>query len=192
MMLRKTSLIILFLSFTSTAYADPLCALAPAGHDKNYDQNPGPIGSRQMQIVNNYLCEEYNCPRYEFKKNQTLQNAMATLDQTGNKIRYNSNFMAGTYSRYGELATIGVLAHELGHIIDFSTRRFNMPQAQREDAADGYAGCFFGLAGHTRSDLNGLVSSLQEMPPSPGYSTPQQRVARVIAGFNECANNRAQ
>ncbi len=170
----------------SNVFAGPLCALAPAGHNRMADQQPSAFAAKQMRAVDNVLCNRFGCPRFRFLQNSTLQNAMATLDQSGNTIRYNSRFMRNTMQSYGSLAAIGVLAHELGHIIDFNQNRSQIPQAQREATADRYAGCAFALAGHPESDLMGLAQSLHAMGSSPGYPTSSQRVGLIREGYNQC------
>ena len=183
----KQLLFFLIVLFTAQfSYAGPLCALAPAGHNTGADQYPSPFANQQMSAVNNFLCSKFGCPPYLLLKNDTLQNAMASANQAGYQIRYSSSFMNQTVQSFGNYATIGILAHELGHIIDFAQQPQQIPQAQREATADRYAGCAFALAGHPESDLQGLANSLHAIGPSPGYPTPAQRVQLVRSGYHEC------
>lgn len=175
------------LLITQSVLAEPLCALAPAGHNVGEDQHPSPYAKQQMSAVNNYLCGRFGCPPYLLFKNDTLQNAMASANQAGYQIRYNTGFMNQTVQNFGNYAAIGVLAHELGHIIDFAQQPQQLSQAQREATADRYAGCAFALAGHPESDLQGLASSLHAIGASPGYPTPSQRVQLVRSGYHQCS-----
>jgi len=166
----------------SSAFSSQKYALMPNG----YDQQPGLFAVGQMQAVDNALCNRFNCPQFRFLQNATLKNAMVSSDHFGHIIRYNSEFMQKTMQSYGSLAAIGVLAHELGHIIDLNQNRFKISRTQREANADRYAGCAFALAGHPMSDLMGLAQSLYAMKPSPGYPTPSQRVKFIHVGYSQC------
>ncbi len=174
-------------SFT-TAMAGPLCALAPAGHDTRYDYRPNPTAEQQMQSVRQYLCSRYSCPNFRYFQNPTISNAMASTDQNGYTIRYSSNFMTQVYNRYGPLSTVGILAHELGHIIDYNNNPGNVDYKQREVTADKIAGCAFALAGHPERDLSALASTLHAMGASPLYPTPSERVQLLRIGYRNCSS----
>jgi len=111
---------------------------------------------------------------------------MAWMDWNGTQIRFNPSFINGQVAKYGELATIEILAHELGYLIDFSNRPGNNPQSDREARADENAGCVFALASNPKSDLNPLARSLTEMGSSLGYPTAQQRVGLISTGYDKC------
>lgn len=182
------SLFALF-GFVNNVFAAPLCALVPAGHDPTQDQSPAQFAAQQMHAVDSFLCQRFGCPSYGFRQNHTIHNALASTDQTGNTIRYNSGFMNHALTSFGNSATLGILAHELGHIIDFANNPLPVPQAQREATADRYSGCVFALAGRPVSDLLGLAQTLHAMGMSPGYPTPTQRVRLIQIGYNQCLHN---
>ena len=175
-----------FFGVMNNALAGPLCALAPAGHNPRLDQPASRFAADQMRLVSNFLCGRFRCPQFSFHQNPTIQNAMAWSDQTDSIIRYNAGFMNRTARSYGNFAAIGIFAHELGHIIDFSQNQGQIPQPQREATADRYAGCVFALAGHPESDLLSLARSLHAMGASPGYPTPAERVQLVRIGYRQC------
>ncbi|PHR92876.1 MAG: hypothetical protein COA69_05995 [Robiginitomaculum sp.] len=175
------------LVFSSPALAGPLCALGQGGHG-GADIPATPLAHQQMRSVAQALCQKFKCPYFDFAQTQTTKNAMAWSDASGNYIRYNSSFMNGELQNRGFYATTGILAHELGHLIDFSVNTANQNQATREATADRYAGCAFALAGEPRENLLALAQSLQAMGSSPGYPTAQERVALVLIGYNQCSN----
>ncbi|MEP0393449.1 MAG: hypothetical protein ABJ205_12605 [Erythrobacter sp.] len=113
---------------------------------------------------------------------------MASVTPQGYVIRYNPEFMNSVLGRHGSGATTAILAHELGHIIDFARRppQLEISRADREATADQYAGCAFALAGAGRSNLLPMARTLHEMGASPGYPTPSQRIALVLNGYDSC------
>jgi len=181
-----------FLSLSShSAISGPLCSLAPSGHNPQADQAPSATAMRQMNEVNNALCAQFRCPQYSFTRNQSVPNAMAWSAPGSAQIKYNPGFMNQIVSQFGPMATSGIFAHELGHIIDFSIRTAppgfpRIAQSNREAAADWYAGCAFKIAGNPESDLQPLAASLHSMGASPGYPTPNQRVSLVREGYQSC------
>jgi len=166
--------------------AGPLCAFTGSNFNQNADQQPSPTANQHMGQVDYVLCGRFKCPGYVLLSNYQAGNAQAWMDSHGALIRVNPSFMNGEVSKYGELATIGILAHELGHLIDFSSRHGNIPQHDREAKADEYAGCAFALAGNPKSDLTPLARSLSAMGNSPGYPTGKQRVQLISAGYDRC------
>ena len=184
--IRVLLFVILSIGSIDFSFAGPLCSLGPHNHKPSNDQNATQVAHETMGHVHQYLCGNFGCPQYRLFQNTTISNAMASRDHTGNTIRYNPYFMNQTVQNYGSLAATGILAHELGHIIDFYKNPNNIPSAQREATADRYAGCAFALEGHPESDLMGLAHSLQAMGISPGYPTPSQRVQLLRSGYNEC------
>ncbi|UTW45428.1 hypothetical protein KFE80_00385 [bacterium SCSIO 12696] len=170
------------------ALAGPLCALSPGGYANHADQPASPMAADQMSHTNNVLCSRFPCPSYQFFKNHTAGNAQAYLDQFGAQIRYNPQFMNQVLQSFGPQATIGILAHELGHIIDFANNPSQQSQYQREAAADEYAGCAFALAGAPPQALSALQQTLFSMGSSPGYPNSHQRAALIQSGYNKCLN----
>jgi hypothetical protein len=172
----------------ANAQSTPLCALASPVHNLQTDTNPPPFAWQSMAGVNTVLCARFTCPGYQFWSNPNSGNAMATFSpQLGFAIRYNPAFMNQVQGSFGSGATDAILAHELGHVIDFANRpQAGISQADREATADQYAGCAFALAGLNRENLLPMARTLHAMGPSPGYPTPQQRVGLVLNGYDSC------
>lgn len=174
------------LVWPSLSVAGPLCALASPHFNPMTDQKPSPKAMQQMGAVNHVLCSKHRCPGYRLLSNVQAGNAMAMMSWNSAEIRYNPIFMGDVVQKFGDLATIGILAHELGHLIDFANNPGQIPQAQREATADEYAGCAFALAGNPLNDLSALAATLHAMGASPGYPTPKQRVQLLEIGYNKC------
>jgi len=176
---------ILIWNISVTAYAGPLCSLGSWNGNGNINQ-PSPLALQQMAQVNNVLCRVFNCPQYLFFQSSGTANAMAYSDLSGNYVLYSPKFMNDMLRRFGSKATIGVLGHELGHLIDFATNPGNISQRQREANADRMAGCAFALAGEPENELIYMARTLHFLGASPGYPTPRERVGLLRLGYRQC------
>ena len=184
---KKIFVMIFFVIFTPQLHARALCALSKSSYGA--DQLPSPQANSQMSDANKVLCGRFPCPPYKFFRNPTAGNAQAYLDQTGGYIRYKPSFMLRVLKQFGAQATIGILSHELGHLIDFHTNpNPNISGFQREAKADEYAGCAFALAGAPPNALSALQNTLFSMGSSPGYPNTQQRVQLINSGYYKCRN----
>jgi len=187
-MIWKTIAILLVMVCSNAVYAGPLCFLVSPSYNPAFDTAPTAIANGQMSRVQNVLCGAFRCPNTLLLQNSSTHNAYASFDQSGFAVRYNPQFMNSVRGQFGDLATIGIFAHELGHIIDFASNpNPQIPQAQREATADQYAGCAFALAGEPESGLTGLAATLQAMGAS-GFATPAQRITLLRQGYASCSN----
>lgn len=190
--MKKTfSILALALTTTVTASAQhnitPLCVLSPWQHNFTVDAPATPVATQQMLAVQNALCSRFPCAPYSFTKNSTIQNAAVMTSNGQIAIKYNPAFMNQVAGAYGNLATVGIFAHELGHIIDFTLNpNPATPRTIREANADRYAGCAFKIAGNSLQDLQPLAQTLHALGASPGYPTPSQRTALLKMGFESC------
>jgi len=168
------------------ANAAALCALASPNFNPTTDAAPPQFATSQMASINGVLCSQFSCPPYRLWQNIQAGNANVTLDQNGFTIRYQPNFMNNVIQRFGMDATSGILAHELGHVIDIHNSPGPVPQAEREARADRYAGCAFALSGAPQSRLAPMAQTLHALGESPGYPTVSQRTQLLINGYNSC------
>ena len=169
------------------AMAQDLCAYTKRSGMPNIDTPAGPYGTATMGYTNIALCGRFSCPPYRLYQNNGVVNASATKNAAGYSIRYNRSFMSQVLNAFGERATAGIIAHELGHIIDFALRPGNVPQAEREATADRYAGCAFALAGAPVQNILPLAQTLNALGESPGYPTVEQRAQLLLIGYNQCS-----
>jgi len=175
--------------YTPISLAGPLCALASGSYSPNGDQQPPPMANQQMAEAHAVLCSRFSCPNYSLFMNGSAGNAQAYLGQSGGQIRYQPNFMDSVLNQFGPQATIGILSHELGHLIDFyNNPNPNISQYDREAAADEYAGCAFALAGAPPFALTALQNTLFAMGSSPGYPNSNQRANLISSGYSKCSN----
>ncbi|MEM9738445.1 MAG: hypothetical protein AAF829_01135 [Pseudomonadota bacterium] len=172
---------------TLTAYAGPLCIFTRGQPHPTADTQASPLATQQMTEARNVMCSQFACPPFSFFENNSTANASAESSRFGYTIRYNTNFMQQQIDRFGPGATIAILAHELGHIIDFYQYPQGGPGINREATADRYAGCAFALAGAPEQSLQPFLQSLLSMGPSgPGYPSPQQRAQIARDGYYQC------
>ena len=181
MFLMVTSTVFINASFSGQLAAQTFASVTP-----KTDEQASQLALLQMRDVHGLLCHRFKCPPFTLFKNSSVRNAMTRTSKAGYSIRYNEDFMSATRQSFGSLAILGVLAHELGHIIDTNQNRQKLSLARREANADVYAGCVFALARHPESDLKGFSGSLYSMGSSPGYPTPAQRVLLVQSGYYQC------
>lgn len=181
-----TTSILIFNS--SLATAQSLCAHTQLNRAADIDVQPTPLAVSQMNEAHRYLCSRFTCPSYDFKINNYIGNAAALKQGNSYKIRYNTVFMNNAQNRFGGYATIGILSHELGHLIDFNTNPYVTSSPQREATADRYAGCAFALAGAPIQNLLPMARTLHSMGEAgSGYPTLLQRNQLLIAGYNQCS-----
>ena len=138
-----------------------------------------------MKSLETKLCVKYDCPEYTFAQSYSTQNAMAWSDGNNTAIRYNPNFMNMVFHRFGVNSSVGIFAHELGHIIDFHSGE-SFTRYELERRADEYAGCSIALFGNPESSITPIASTLLTMPSSSQYPSPSERVKAVLDGYESC------
>lgn len=170
--------------FPTVALSQYICIFSKGSPAASNELPASPYAQQQMLHAHNFLCNRFGCPNYSFARNDNVGNAYAARIQNGYFIRYNDQFMQSQLGVYGSLATIGIFAHELGHIIDFA----NNPNGNdREATADQYAGCAFALAGAPPHNLTPLINSILSMGGSgPGYPSPTVRAQLIQSGYYAC------
>ena len=183
----RLAVLCLLVAWSVNVHAGPLCGLSRGSYGANTDQLPSPLANQQMAEANAVLCGRFRCPPYNFYRNSTAGNAQAYMDSFGAQIRYQPQFMTGVLNKYGPQATIGILAHELGHLIDYSSNfSSSVSRYTREATADEYAGCAFALAGAPPQAFKALQDTLFSMGSSPGYPNNQKRAELIRSGYNKC------
>lgn len=153
------------------------------------DGDPSILAKQQIVHTHQALCSTFLCPNYVLVENNGIVNASAQSQAGTSVIRYNSSFMRSIVNKFGSLAAIGIFAHELGHLIDFTQNPGNFPSAQREANADQYAGCAFALAGASPRNLVPFINAILSLgASSPQYPIPAARAQHVRAGYYSCRN----
>src|SRR6516225_6193374 len=109
--------------FSARAEAQLLCALGGAGKaDKPYDamvdMPPSTSAQNELKKVKGLLCAK-TCGKVFLFANATTPNTVTVTDGNGtSKIAYSPNFVKSVQTNFGPIATLGIVAHELGHHID--------------------------------------------------------------------------
>lgn len=166
-----------------------VCALGPGGNSYHpgYDRPPSEYASRELSHVYSLLCPG-GCGPVTLVMNETTPNALSMSIRPGvSKIAYSSQFMNHMFYNLGANASFGVMAHELGHHIDFINPAAWMDQSWgRELRADAWAGCALARSGRSPAQTQMAVRALAAYP-SPSHPGWPQRSAAIQAGFAHCS-----
>jgi hypothetical protein len=101
-------------------------------------------------------------------------------------IAYSPAFMSRLAAKFGQPATFGVLAHEVGHHIDLLRNFAWMSNAwSRELRADAFAGCALARAGLPTEKLETALRAIAAYPTSSHPAWKQRQVA-VRRGYEQC------
>src|SRR6516225_3729954 len=105
------------------AEAQLLCALGGTDKpDKPYDamvdMPPSTSAQNELKKVKGLLCSK-TCGKVFLFANATTPNTVTVTDGNGtSKIAYSPSFVKSVQTNFGPIATMGIVAHELGHHID--------------------------------------------------------------------------
>ena len=162
--------------------------VAPPGTPYNpyLDQPPSQRAYGELQLIYEQLCPT-GCGIYKMISNPTVPNAFAmAVGPLQTKIGYNPGFMNEVLVRFGPGATIGIIAHEFGHHIDFhSTPAWMNNSWSRELKADAWAGCALARVGIPTSQME---NALRAIASYPSFSHPgwPQRLQAFRSGYVSC------
>lgn len=174
------------------AEAQLLCALGGTDKpDKPYDamvdMPPSTSAQNELKKVKGLLCAK-TCGKVFLFANATTPNTVTVTDGNGtSKIAYSPNFVKSVQTNFGPIATLGIVAHELGHHIDAT----GDPPAWMKDSwdeelrADAWAGCALAKA---ELKPSGLQAALLAMWTYPSAAHPPWSARRpaITAGFVQC------
>src|SRR5437016_5464827 len=99
-----------------------VCRLGSAGYgyDARYDQEASDHALDIAKDVARVLCG--GVCGVDLSRNPTAGNALTFVSGANAKIVYSPAFMTTVEDRFGESAIFGILAHEMGHVIDGRSR----------------------------------------------------------------------
>lgn len=172
------------------AYAEDLmCALGStsASYLPLLDQPPAAHASRDAKHLQTLLCPK-GCGQIGVFKNGTSPNLLTmNVGKQMSKVVYSQTFLDTVGKEYGSGATLGVLAHEIGHHVDQSgvTAEWMNGQWGNELRADAWAGC---ALARTKIKAQELKSALQVMANYPSAADPAWDVRFEVLrqGFQSC------
>ena len=184
-------IVLLSMFITSNVEAQVMCTLGAVFNQSQYnpylDSAPSTQAAQEVNQIYNVLCYPYGCGTYFLVSNPTIPNAMAAPIGPGQtKIGYQPTFMNSIALQYGGGATLGILAHEFGHHIDFHTTPSWMNTSwSRELKADAWAGCALARLGVSTSQLDNALAAIARFPSASHPGWPQRQQA-VSTGFVSC------
>jgi len=171
------------------ARAQLLCALGPL--IKPYDASSDATAPANLQAdlkrVRSALCPK-GCGKILLVVNPTAPDAVTATTGLGvSQIAFSPQFLGALRSAYGAHATLGIVAHEVGHHLDALGDRpaWMKTTWDVEQRADAWAGCALGKTDLKPAALQGVLSAMAAYPPSarPSWTA---RVPAVEAGYAQC------
>jgi hypothetical protein len=183
--------VVLCLCLVGDAAAQTICSIGstPVQYYNSYlDQQPSPQALQELQTIYLALCPPpLGCGNYVLFSNRTAPTVLWTPVGPGySKFAYNPVLLNQLAIQYGNGASFGILAHALGHHIDFNTTPAWMNDSwSSELRADAWAGCALARTGVGTGQIeNALVAiAAFPVPGRPGW--PQRQLA-VRTGFINC------
>ncbi len=174
----------------SAARADGvLCALGAgtAEYVPLADQPASASATRETKRLFSSVCPK-DCGQLGIFKNQTAPNVLTTaVGPHMSKIAYNPRFIDAAVKSYGPGASLGILAHEVGHHVDsiFPAPPWMNADWGTELRADAWAGCALAKTGSKPGELR---AALQGIALSPSVTHPawSVRSEALQAGFKGC------
>jgi len=132
-----------------------------------------------------------NCPALAMFRNSTATNVMLITDAGHAKLLYKPGFFTSVYETYGDGGILAILAHEVGHAIDASTRSsWIKSNWSPELRADAWAGCAFAKMNLNASASKAALSTLSKYP-SPSHPSWATRLPVVRVGYTQCGGDGA-
>ena len=170
------------------AQAQVLCTLGPATpYDSLADMPATAAAQGELKKVKSMLCPK-GCGKVFLFANPTAPNAATVNDGAGaSKIAYSPSFMNGLKTTYGPIATMGILAHGLGHHLEATGNRPAWMKAawDSELRADAWAGCAMAKAELTPSRLQAALLALSTYP-STRHPAWAARRSVITEGYTQC------
>ena len=127
-----------------------------------------------------------NCPRISMFRNPTASNLMLLRDGDQVKLIYKPQFFTSVYESYGDGGILAIIAHEVGHAIDGTTKAsWVKSNWSPELRADAWAGCALARMNLKPRSLQSAYAALSKYPSSvhPDWNT---RLPVFETGYKQC------
>ncbi len=162
--------------------------------EANASNQPHSRAMAEIRYIYRLLCPQ-GCGDVALEKNPSINNAHAHIQGslTGggrSTIAYNPQFMNYYSLKYDKTVGFAVLAHEMGHHIEFYSGRFKTENPWHNELfADWWAGCALAKAGYP---LEPTLNAFKEFSPNAGETHPAwpKRHAYLIEGYKKCSGIR--
>ncbi|MFO0723421.1 MAG: hypothetical protein U1E65_06555 [Myxococcota bacterium] len=177
------------------AIPPPLCkGRVITAYDPALDQAPTARATAEVQAAYDALCPNKNCGRGVLYKNDSIGNNAVTWvsgvrdgERTQAKIVYSPRFLDALSKSYGDGASFGVLAHEVGHHLTAAlSMRGQLDSSWDEELrADYLAGCALGRTGRPPLELEAALRALaaSATPTHPSFA---HRNPVIRKGYTDC------
>lgn len=145
------------------------------------------VALEDIRQIYKLLCPT-RCGQITIKAGGISNNAQAKyLHARETEISYDPEWMGYLARTYGESVPFAILAHELGHHIDFNKANFNqMTSWQHELSADAWAGCALALANMGTSEFEQAMRYSMAVRPSETHPDWQKRNSAIRGGYWRC------
>ena len=140
------------------------------------------------QVLGDMCQGSRRCGDVSVAANNGAGTASAQRNGNGNsRVRYSPRRFQQIEREFGEEATYGIIAHEVGHHFDMNGHRKVRHQHSWESelAADEFAGC---ALAKREMDVWALVRALHQLSPHPTSTHPDgpRREEAIVRGFTQC------
>ncbi len=189
------AILIAWVAGAAPSLPPPLCRGRVVGaYDPDRDRAPGPRAVAEVQAAYEALCPAQDCGQGEVFENPTLgMNAVTWVSGTREgastraRIIYSAEFLDALARSFGDGASYGILAHEVGHHLTAarSLRNAGEPSWNEELRADYLAGCALGRSGRRPDELENALRALASVA-TESHPSVTRRVPVVRRGFDEC------
>jgi formylglycine-generating enzyme required for sulfatase activity len=142
----------------------------------------------QAQQIVAEICSALGIQQNFQLQSADVKNALASVRDGQRYILYNTDFLKEFQSdARSKWAAYGVLAHEIGHHLNFHDFNENNPERRKELElqADGFAGSALRLLGATKDEAKSAVSNLVNKIETATHPPPSARNLAVVNGWNE-------
>lgn len=173
----------------------PLCrGRESTGYDPRRDQTASERATAEVRAAYEALCPNMNCGSGMVYKNETIgMNAVTWVSgirdgqATRAKIVYSPAFLDGLARQFGDGASFGVLAHEVGHHLTAALgKRGQFDHSWDEELrADYLAGCALARAARPPSELENALRALAATA-SPTHPAFDRRNPVIRQGYEDC------
>lgn len=151
------------------------------------DQPASPTATRETRRLFTVVCPK-DCGQIGVFRNPSAPNALTVSVGTHmTKIVYNAGFLEGAVKAYGSGASLGILAHEVGHHVDgvVPAPPWMNVDWSPELRADAWAGCELARAGNKPAEIKAALQAIA-MSPSPSHPAWSARAEALQKGFSGC------
>ena len=169
-------------------------------YDQSKDRTPSKRAIAEVQAAYSALCPTNDCGTGQIYENATIGNNAVTWvsglrdgKNTRARIVYSASFLDALSASFGDGASFGVLAHEVGHHMTAAKawRKEFDSSWDEELRADFLAGCALGKSGRPPDELENALRALAAIA-STSHPSFGLRNKAVRDGYHNCRKLQAE